>query len=80
MEKEKWTVAYSLDCSGQLCPAPILMTEEKLKELQKNEVLEVIFTDPGAKPDLIAWCEATGNRMLKITQKKEKGFATIRKT
>ncbi|HTL70620.1 MAG TPA: sulfurtransferase TusA family protein [Candidatus Eisenbacteria bacterium] len=56
--------SYQLDCSWQLCPVPILMTEEKLSDLGCGEVLEVIFTDPGARPDLEAWCDATGNPLL----------------
>jgi len=70
---------HKLDCSGQLCPVPILMTEEKMKELKKGEALEVLYTDPGAKPDLIAWCKATGNQALGFKEGKLKSFAYIQK-
>ena len=79
MDNERFSITGSIDCSGQLCPVPILMTEEKMAELQKNEVLEVIFTDPGAKPDLVAWCQATGNILLKVTDTKQKSFAYVSK-
>lgn len=68
-----------LDCRGQLCPVPILMTEEKIAELKRGQVLEVVFTDPGAKPDLTAWCRATDNEILEFKKINEEYFATIRK-
>lgn len=68
-----------LDCCGQLCPVPILMTEEKMGDLKSGEILEVIFTDPGAEPDLAAWCRVTGNALLKVTRENHQRSAIIRK-
>ena len=59
------TASHRLDARGHLCPVPILMTEEKILELKSGDVLELAFTDPGAEPDLTAWCKATGNEVLK---------------
>ncbi len=69
----------TLDCSGQLCPIPIIMTEEKMAAMKNGQVLEVIFTDPGAHPDLEVWCLATGNRLLEVKKLKTSGRAYIRK-
>ena len=71
--------SYQLDCSWQLCPVPILMTEEKLGDLAADEVLEVIFTDPGAKPDLEAWCRATGNPLLGFREARMTSSAFVQK-
>ena len=71
--------SYQLDCQGQLCPVPILMTEEKLNELKTGDVLEVLFTDVGAKADLEAWCKATKNELLGFKEEKWKYFAYVRK-
>ena len=68
-----------LDCSGHLCPVPILMTEEKVKELKKGAVLEVVFTDPGAEPDLRAWCKVAGHEFLSSRREKFKYYATLKK-
>jgi tRNA 2-thiouridine synthesizing protein A len=78
MEKPK-RVDRRLDCSGQLCPVPILMTEEKIAEMGQDEVLEVVFTDPGAKPDLLAWCRASGHAFLACEDGRPKSSAFIRK-
>jgi tRNA 2-thiouridine synthesizing protein A len=73
-------VSFVLDCSGHLCPVPILMTEERIKDMQIGDVLEVIFTDPGARADLECWCKATGHECLGFKGEKFKVTATIRKT
>lgn len=73
------TVRYSLDCCGYLCPVPILMTEEKIADLRAGEVLEVIFTDLGAKADLEAWCRGTGNEWAGCRDGKGKSFGYVRK-
>ena len=70
---------HQIDCSGHLCPVPILMTEEKILDLKRGDILEVIFTDPGAKPDLLAWCRATGNECLGFRENKFKSHAYVKK-
>ncbi len=77
--KSGFSASFQLDCSGQLCPVPILMTEEKIEDLKDGEILEVIFTDPGAEPDLKAWCAASGHEFLRIQKEKFKGTAYIKK-
>ena len=73
-------IDYALDCCGHLCPVPILMTEEKIADLTAGKVMEVSFTDIGAKADLDAWCRATGNALLGFKDEKAKSFAYIKKT
>ena len=53
-----------LDCSGLLCPMPVIKTMKSIKELQVGQVLKMIATDPGAPPDMEAWVRQTGNEML----------------
>lgn len=59
----------SLDCVGLYCPMPIVKTAEKMKQLKKGEVLEVVADDKGIKQDMPAWCEATGHECLGIEEK-----------
>jgi len=48
---------------------PIIKTKKVIQELQPGEILEVIADDPGAKEDFPAWCEQTGNELLKLEEK-----------
>ncbi len=54
----------TLDCSGMLCPMPVIKTSKTIKELQIGQVLKMIATDPGAPADMEAWARQTGNELL----------------
>ncbi|GAB4462970.1 MAG: sulfurtransferase TusA family protein [Anaerolineales bacterium] len=56
-----------LDCSGLLCPMPIVKTSKAMKELQAGQILKMIATDAGAPPDIEAWTRQTGNELLLST-------------
>ena len=53
-----------LDCSGMLCPVPVIKTSKAIKEMQVGQVLKMVSTDPGAPPDMVAWARQTGNELL----------------
>jgi len=53
-----------LDCSGMLCPLPVIKTSKMIKELQVGQVLKMIATDPGAPADMEAWARQTGNELV----------------
>jgi tRNA 2-thiouridine synthesizing protein A len=56
-----------LDCTGMLCPMPIVKTSRAMKELQSGQVLKMISTDAGSPPDIEAWSRQTGNELLRST-------------
>jgi peroxiredoxin family protein/TusA-related sulfurtransferase len=50
-----------------------------MKESNIGDTIEIIATDPGFTNDAKAWCESTGNELLKLTTDKGKIRATIQK-
>jgi tRNA 2-thiouridine synthesizing protein A len=68
-----------LDCFGLLCPMPIIRTAQKIKEMKKGEVLEVISTDEGIKEDMPAWCRQTGQEFLGLEEEGEVIKVYVRK-
>jgi len=54
----------TLDCTGMLCPVPVIKTSKAIKELQVGQVLQMVATDPGAPADMEAWSRQTGNDLL----------------
>ena len=54
----------TLDCSGMLCPVPVIKTSKAIKEIQVGQVLQMIATDPGAPADMEALARQTGNELL----------------
>ncbi|MDW8325699.1 MAG: sulfurtransferase TusA family protein [Anaerolineales bacterium] len=68
-----------LDCSGLLCPIPVIKTSKAIKELQIGQVLKMIATDPGAPADMEAWARQTGNELLDSHKDGEKFVFYLRR-
>ena len=69
-----------LDCSGLLCPMPIVKTTKAIKELETGQVLKMIATDAGSPPDIAAWSRQTGNELLLSTVENEKFVFFLKKS
>ncbi len=57
-----------LDCTGLLCPIPVVKTSQAIKQIEVGQILHMVATDPGAPPDMDAWARQTGHE---IVQKSE---------
>ncbi|RMH88397.1 MAG: sulfurtransferase TusA family protein [Calditrichaeota bacterium] len=75
-----YTVDQTLDCSGLLCPMPVVKTNKAMKELEVGQVLEMIATDPGSIPDMEAWARQTGHELLLAQEEEGKYRFHIKKT
>jgi tRNA 2-thiouridine synthesizing protein A len=60
--------AKVLDTKGLLCPMPVIKTSQAIKEVPVGGILEVLATDPGSKPDLVAWAKMTGNELVEMSE------------
>ena len=68
-------VDRTIDARGQMCPMPVLMLAREIKQLQPGQILAISATDQGAKRDIPAWAEKTGNTLLTFTE--ENGVLTF---
>ncbi len=59
---------HTLNARRLLCPLPVIRTQDKVKQLQGGDVLEVICTDPGVMQDIPAWCRINGHQVLSAEQ------------
>lgn len=57
---------HEVDATGLKCPLPILRCKKGLNEIQPNQVLKIIATDPGSKKDFDAFCRQTGHILLSL--------------
>ena len=58
------SVDQVLDCTGMLCPLPVVKTTKAIKQMEIGQVLKMIATDRGAPPDMAAWSRQTGHQIL----------------
>ena len=57
---------HPLDTKGLQCPLPVLRARKAIRAIAVGDTLTVEATDPGARKDFPAFCEATGNRLLSV--------------
>ncbi len=67
---------HELDARRLLCPLPVIRTQDKVKLLQKGDVLQVTCTDPGVMQDIPTWCRINGHKVLE-TQTDEYEYIII---
>lgn len=68
-----------LDCTGLICPLPVLRARKALQSLDVGQVLRVLATDPAAPRDFDAFCAATGHALLNSTVDGDRFCFRIRK-
>lgn len=54
----------SIDTCGTRCPIPLLRAKQALKAMGVGEVLQVLATDPSAKPDFDAMLRHLPHQLL----------------
>ncbi len=68
-----------LDCTGLICPLPVLRARKALAGLLPGQVLRVTATDPAAPRDFDAFCAATGHALLESRTEDDVSTFLIRK-
>ncbi|MBI2183818.1 MAG: sulfurtransferase TusA family protein [Thaumarchaeota archaeon] len=58
----------TLDQRGLLCPLPVINVNKAIQEISSGQVLEVLATDPGSKPDFDAWSKSRGHRIISVVE------------
>ena len=58
---------HPLNTKGLQCPLPVLRARKAIKTIAVGDTLTVEATDPGARKDFPSFCEATGNRLLSVS-------------
>jgi len=68
---------FELDARRMFCPMPVIRTQDKIKELQVGDTLEVVSTDPGALNDIPAWSRINGHKILETREQDDEVFVLI---
>jgi tRNA 2-thiouridine synthesizing protein A len=68
-----------LDARGLRCPMPAVKSALALEEMSGGEILQLLSDDPVSKRDIPAWCQSTGNEVVKQEEEDSVIRFTIRK-
>jgi len=55
---------HCLDATGLVCPEPLMLVRNRVREMRSGEVLHVVATDPTTERDLTNFCRFMGHKML----------------
>ncbi|TBV01491.1 sulfurtransferase TusA [Phytopseudomonas dryadis] len=61
----------TLDATGLLCPEPVMMLHNKVRDLPAGGLLKVIATDPSTRRDIPKFCVFLGHEL--VAQKEDAG-------
>ncbi len=53
-----------IDATGLLCPEPLMIVRNKVREMAAREVLYVVATDPSTDRDFKNFCRFMGHELL----------------
>lgn len=57
-----------LDLKGLPCPMPVVKISKGIKEVEVNQIVEAVTTDPGSLTDFPAWARINGHEILDTIQ------------
>ena len=60
--------SVTVDARGMACPGPIAALVRAYRKAKNGDIIEVLATDPGFKPDVQAWINRTGNELIKLEE------------
>lgn len=60
-----------VDSRGSFCPGPITDLFKAYRNSQVGDTIELLATDPAAKPDVTAWAQKSGNEVLDMIDEKD---------
>ncbi len=54
----------TLDTCGLICPEPVMMLHNAMRDIKGGQVIEVVATDPSTQRDIPKFCEFLGHELL----------------
>ncbi len=67
-------VHKTLDARNLTCPLPVLKARKALKELEINQVLEILTSDPESKECIPSWVRAAGQELMVLEERGPRDF------
>lgn len=58
------TPDHELDAVGLLCPEPVMMLHNKVRDMSEGEILRVVATDPSTTRDIPKFCGFLGHELV----------------
>lgn len=70
---------YCVDASGLLCPEPIMMLHNAVRDAASGEVIKLQSTDPSTRRDVTRFCEFLGHELVADEESSDSSCFWIKK-
>ncbi len=57
---------HELDAQGLLCPEPLMLLRNHVREMSIGETIKILATDPSTERDFSNFCRFLGHELLSI--------------
>lgn len=57
-------INHTLDTKGLICPEPIMLLHQAIRQMAGGEVIEVLATDPATMRDIASFCRHLGHELI----------------
>ncbi len=79
MAPENTDFQHQIDAIGLVCPEPLMIVRNKVREMRVGEILFVVATDPSTDRDFRDFCRFMGHELLSKSSTGERLEYRIRK-
>ncbi|MFT4520347.1 MAG: tRNA 2-thiouridine synthesizing protein A [Halioglobus sp.] len=55
---------HILDATGLLCPEPVMLLHNKIRDIAVGETLQILATDPSTERDIPKFCAFLGHELI----------------
>ncbi len=59
---------HVLDATGLLCPEPVMLLHNRIRDIAAGETLQVLATDPSTERDIPRFCLFLGHELVEQDQ------------
>ena len=68
-----------IDARRLLCPLPVIRLQDAIDQIEPDDRVEIVCTDPGVKNDIPAWCRINGHEIEHIIEHADEITVQVRK-
>lgn len=66
-----------IDAQGLLCPEPVMLLHNAMRQVEAGAVVKVIATDPSTQRDIPKFCQFLGHMLVESSIEQKEGGDTI---
>ena len=70
---------YAIDAEGLVCPEPLMIVRNKVREMASGETVSIVATDPSTVRDFTQFCRFMGHDLADSRRDGERYRFVIRK-